>query len=239
MAILTTTRRRFLSLGSSLAAYAALPRSSFAAAKMKIGILGAGNLGGDVGQFLAEAGYPVMLSARDLGPVQALAAKIGHGAQAGTPEQAASFGEVIVMAIPWGALPQVGKDYAAQLKGKIVIDTCNPRAPRDGDLAKEGLDQGTGVTDPKFLPGTRLVRAFNALNFKLLASSAHHPGELIAVPLASDDKTAMNVVAGIVRDCGFEPVVVGGLSTAKSFDQGTPDYGTAMTAKQLRAYFHI
>ena len=110
-------------------------RPSFAATKMKIGILGAGNIGGAVGQLLADAGYPIMLSARDVGPVKAVAAKIGHGALAGDEKQAAAWGEVIVIAVPWGALPQVGKDLAAELKGKIVIDTCNPRDPRDGALA--------------------------------------------------------------------------------------------------------
>lgn len=208
--------------------------SRSAAGKMKIGIIGAGNIGGQLGQFLAEAGYPVMLSARDLGPVKLLAAKIGHGARAGTPEDAATFGEVVIVAVPWNALPQVGRDYGALLKGKVVVDTCNPRLPRDGDMAKEGLEKGTGVTDPQFLPGARLVRAFNALNYKVLADNAHHAGELIAIPIASDDPGAIAVAKQLVTDCGFEPVLVGGLVTAKSFDQGTPDYGTALTAAQLR-----
>jgi predicted dinucleotide-binding enzyme len=230
------TRRNFLLASAAMSLAAG---SAKAADKEKIGIIGAGNIGGVMGQMLAQAGYPVMLSARDLGPVKAQAAKIGLGAVPGTVEEAANFGPIIVMAVPWGALPEVGRDYAAQLKGKIVIDTCNPRAERDGDLAKEGLEKGTGVTDPKFLPGTRLVRAFNALAYTLLASSAHHPGALIAVPLASDDKPAMDIVARIVRDVGFDPVVVGGLATAKSFDQSTPDYVTALTASQLRKQLNI
>jgi predicted dinucleotide-binding enzyme len=233
---LALTRRELLLAG---AAFSLVGQPANAADKAKIGIVGAGNIGGALGKMLAEAGYPVMLSARDLGPVKALAEKIGHGAQAGTVEQAVNFGPIVAMAVPWGALPQVGRDYAAQLKGKIIIDTCNPRAERDGELAKEGLEKGTGVTDPKFLPGTRLVRAFNALNFRVFTASPHHPGGLIAVPLASDDKEAMAVVAQIVRDVGFDPVVVGGLSTAKSFDQGTPDYATALTAPQLRKQLNI
>ena len=214
-------------------------RPSFAATKMKIGVIGAGNIGGAVGQLLADAGYPVMLSARDVGPVKAVAAKIGHGALAGDEKQAAAWGEVIVMAVPWGVLPQVGKDLAAELKGKIVIDTCNPRDGRDGDLAKEGLEKGTGITDPKFLPGTRLVRGFNALSSGLLLPNRNHPGALIAVPLASDDKAAMDVVAGIVRDTGFEPVEVGNLSKAKSFDQGTPDYRTTLTAAEMKKQLNL
>src|SRR5579862_2554621 len=96
------------------------------AEKPKIGIIGAGNIGGALGTLLADAGYPVMLSARDLGPVNTLVATIGHGARAGTPAEAAAFGDVIVMAVPWGALPEVGKDLAAPMKGKVLLDTCNP-----------------------------------------------------------------------------------------------------------------
>ena len=228
------TRRLLIGTGLALAAMPA-----FAADKMKIGIIGAGNIGGAVGQMLAEAGYPVMLSARNVDPVKALAAKIGHGAQAGTEEEAAAFGPVVVIAVPWGALPAVGKQLGAQLKGKIVIDTCNPRPARDGDLAKEGLDKGTGVTDPQWLPGTRLVRGFNSLSSRLLLPNRHHTPELIAIPLASDDKAAMAVVAGIVRDTGYEPVVVGGLATAKSFDLGTPDFSTTLTAPQMRQLLKI
>ena len=231
---ITFTRRGMMAAATLTLAL----RPSFAATKMKIGILGAGNIGGAVGQLLAEAGYPIMLSARDVGPVKAVADKIGHGALAGDEKQAAAWGEVIVMAVPWGALPQVGKDLAAELKGKIVIDTCNPREGRDA-LAKDGLEKGTGITDPTYLPGTRLVRGFNALSAGLLLPNRNHPGALIAVPLASDDKAAMAVVAGIVRDTGFEPVEVGNLSKAKSFDQGTPDYKTTLTAAQMKKQLAI
>ena len=210
-----------------------------AAAKPNIGIIGAGNIGGALGTLLADAGYPVMLSARDLKPVNTLVAKIGHGARAGTPSAAAAFGEIIVMAVPWGALPEVGKDLAALMRGKVLLDTCNPRPLRDGVRAIKGLREGTGVTDPQFLPGTRLVRAFNALNYEILLSNAHRAGEPIAIPLASDDAQALLVAKQIVIDVGFEPVVVGGLSTAKSFDQGTPDYSTALTASQLRKQLNI
>jgi 8-hydroxy-5-deazaflavin:NADPH oxidoreductase len=229
------TRRDALiaSFVMSVATALAIP-SRASERKFKIGIIGAGNIGGELGEFLAIAGYPVMLSARDLDPVKALVARIGHGARVGTPQEAATFGEVVIVAVPWNALPQVGRDYGALLKGKVVVDTCNPRLPRDGDLAKEGLEKGTGVTDPQFLPGTRLVRAFNALNYKVLAESAHHAGEFIAIPIASDDPQAIAAAKQLVTDCGFEPVLVGGLVTAKSFDQGTPDYSTALTAAQLR-----
>jgi len=135
--------------------------------------------------------------------------------------------------VPFGALPQIGRDNAAALRGKVVLDTCNPYVSRDGDMAKEALEKGTGVVDPTYLPGTRLVRAFNQISAAQLASEAHRAGEKIGVPLAADDKAALAIAIQLVTDAGFEPVVVGGLATAKSFDPGAAAYHT-MTAKQLR-----
>ncbi|HEX3753804.1 MAG TPA: NAD(P)-binding domain-containing protein [Rhizomicrobium sp.] len=201
--------------------------------KMKIGIIGVGRIGSALAKLWAEAGYPVMISARNLDEVKTLAAQIGHGVQAGTPAQAAAFGQVVLISVPFGALPQIGKDYAAELKGKIVLDTCNPYLNRDGEMAREALEKGTGVVDPTYLPGTRLVRAFNQVNSVKLVSEAHRTGEKIGVPLAADDKAALAIARQLVIDAGFDPVVVGGLATAKNFDPGSPAYHT-MTARELR-----
>jgi 8-hydroxy-5-deazaflavin:NADPH oxidoreductase len=187
---------------------------------LKIGIIGSGRVGGELGRLWANAGYKVMLSAADIGPVRELAAQIGQNAQAGTPAQAAAYGDVVVISVPYSALPQIGRDYATELKGKVILDTCNPVLERDGDMAKEALDKGTGVIDPTYLPGTRLVRAFITINYKSSASEAHRPGEQLGVPLAADDKQALLIASQLVHDAGFEPVVVGDLSTAKSFDIG-------------------
>lgn len=222
-------------LGSAAALFA-LPAAG--QAKMKIGIIGSGRIGGTLARLWAEAGYPVMLSARDIEEVKPLAARIGHGARAGTAREAASFGDVVLISVPFGALPQIGRDYARELKGKVVLDTCNPYLSRDGEMAKEALEKGTGVVNPTYLPGTRLVRAFNQINAAALASEAHRAGEKIAVPLAADDKPALQIAQTLVIDAGFEPVVVGGLATAKSFDPGTPAYHT-MAAKELRAILKL
>jgi predicted dinucleotide-binding enzyme len=174
-----------------------------------------------------------MLSARDLGPVRELAAQIGPNAQVGTPAEAAAFGDVVVVTVPYSALPQVGKDYATQLKGKIVLDTCNPVAKRDGDMAKDGLEKGTGVMDPIYLPGTRLVRAFNTTGAGYLTPIAERTGPQFGVPLAADDQQALKLASQLVRDAGFEPVIVGGLASAQSFDLGHGVHG-GMTAAEIR-----
>jgi predicted dinucleotide-binding enzyme len=228
------TRRTLLGVAASL--LAASP--ALAAPNLKIGVIGAGRIGGTLARHWANAGYKVMISARSLDEVQKLAAEIGHGVTAGTTQQAAAFGDVVLISVPFGALPQVGRDNAAQLKGKIVLDTCNPYLGRDGEMAREALEKGTGVVVPTYLPGVRLVRAFNQVSAAALASEAHRSGEKIGVPLASDDKQALDIAQQLVRDAGFDPVVVGGLSTAKSFDQGAPAYHT-LTARELRKILGI
>jgi predicted dinucleotide-binding enzyme len=232
------TRRHILLAG--LFVLAGFPSSSFAQpAKPRIGFIGAGRIGSQLATFWAHAGYQIMISARDLGPLRDLAAQIGPNVQIGTPAEAAAFGEVVVVTVPYGALPQVGRDYANQLRGKIVLDTCNPNPKRDGDMTKDALEKGTGVMDPIYLPGTRLVRAFNTVGAGQLAPNSGRSGEWVGIPLAANDKDAMLTAAQMVRDAGFEPVLVGDLSTARSFDTGTSVYGKALPASEVRIALHV
>jgi predicted dinucleotide-binding enzyme len=232
-------RRKFLIVSASVLSVAMLsPALRAEAAKPKIGFIGAGRMGSGLAKLWAAAGYEVMLSSRDLDGVKQLAAQIGPNARAGTPAEAAAWGDVVVVTVPYSALPQIGRDYRAELKGKIVLDTCNPSPQRDGPMTKAALDKGTGVMDPIYLPGTRLVRAFNTVNFALLAAPTPASGERHGVPLAADDKKALKIAVQLVRDAGFEPVIVGGLSTAKSFDMGHGIHGT-MTASEVRTALGI
>src|SRR5207248_1615233 len=97
-------------------------------------------------------------------------------------------------------LPQIGKDYGKSLAGKIVLDADNAVAGRDGAIADEVERDGIGVTSQKYLPGTRLVRAFNTLNYKIFASEANRPAPRLAVPSACD---AAGAVGRTVVVCLF------------------------------------
>ena len=207
------------------------------APKMKIGVIGSGRIGGTLGELWAKAGYEVMFSSLDIEHDRQLAAKTGG--KAGTPAQAASFGDVLLVSVPYPALEQIGRDYAASIKGKVVLDTSNPIESRDGKMAVAAREKGTGVASAEFLPGARLVRAFNSVGYGKLQAEHHREGERIAIPLAADDKGALDVAAQLVKDAGFEPVVVGGLAKAKSFDVGTPVFGKALTATELRKALDI
>lgn len=201
---------------------------------MKIGIIGTGEIGGALARHWAAAGHQLLISSRHPEELQALAKELGPNVKAGTPREAAAFGDVVLVSVPYKATPQVGHDYAAELKGKVVLDTGNPYPGRDGDMAVRDRERGTGVASAEYLPGTRLVRAFNAINSGPLANDAFHKPERLGIPLASDDAEAMKIAEQLVRDAGFDPVAVGPLSRAREFDVGTPVYVRGMTAAELR-----
>jgi 8-hydroxy-5-deazaflavin:NADPH oxidoreductase len=203
-------------------------------APVKIGIIGAGHIGGTLAKLWVAAGHDVLISSRHPEQLRPLAQSLGPKARVGTPREAALFGDVVLVSVPYGALPQLGQDLKTELAGKIVLDTGNPYPQRDGDMAIEVRRVGTGVASPRYLPGVRLVRAFNAINAGDLASDAHRAGQPIAIPLAGDDPEALAIAQRLVSDAGFEPVVVGPLSRAREFDVGTPVYTRLMTAAQLR-----
>jgi predicted dinucleotide-binding enzyme len=202
---------------------------------LKIGIIGAGRIGGTLASLWAKAGHEVFVSSRHPEQLQELARSLGPRGRAGTPREAAAFGEVVLVSVPYKALPDLGRDLAKELAGKVVLDTCNPYPERDGEMANEVRKKGTGVASPGFLPGVRLVRAFNAISHKNLRSEAHRAGEPVGIPLAADDQQALAVAARLVLDAGFEPVVVGPLASARTFDVGAPVYTQLLTARELRS----
>lgn len=237
----TGGRREFLQIAIGTGALLAFgPRTLFAqGGPMKIGIVGAGRVGGTLAEFWAKAGHEVLVSSLDAEADRALAAKIGPRARAGSSREAAQFGEAVLVSVPYSALPKIGQDLRDVLRGKVVLDTCNPISGRDGEMAKDALAKGTGVASPALLPGTKLVRAFNCVGVGTLRSETHRAGEKVYIALAADDAGALAIAQRLVRDAGFEPVVVGGLARAKEFDYGTPVFGRGRTPAELRKMFNL
>jgi len=243
MTRLHPSRRDFLRRASSTAAGLVLAPHVLAGTAsaagprrgaMRIGIIGSGSMGGAVGMQWARAGHEILFSSRNPTDLVELVGEAGPRTRAGYPEEAAQFGEVVFIAVPYGALPQIGRDYSGMMRGKVVIDCTNPRADRDGPMADEAIAKGTGVASAEYLPGVRLVRAFNALSFQQVEREAHREGEKIGIPIAGDDAEAVRITSDLVVDAGFDPVVVGGLARAREFDRGTAVYVRGLTAAQLR-----
>lgn len=232
-----SSRRRFLRAAGSAAAGLALAFAARAAgaadAGLKIGIVGSGRIGGTLGALWLKAGHEIMFSSLDLEHDKALAARLGGKARAGTPREAAAFGEVVLIAVPYSALPQLGRDLAGLIKGKPVLDTCNPFPGRDGDIATWAREKGAGLASAELLPGARLVRAFNAIGYSRLPEIAKRQGERTGMPMAGDDPGAIKAASRLVRDIGFEPVVIGPLAMGRYLIPGTPLAGEH-TPEQIR-----
>jgi predicted dinucleotide-binding enzyme len=230
------SRRSFLALSG---AAALLPFSALGAlaqgAPLKIGTIGAGNIGGTLGSFWVKAGHEVFFSSLNPDELKQMVADLGPRAHAGATAQAIAFGDVILLAVPYRAIPQVGRDFAAALKGKIIIDTCNATPARDGEeLVALTKQKSIGVATASFFPGARMVRGFNSIGAKVLQENAGRTGDKLPIPIASDDREAAAIAARLVRDAGFEPVMSGPLAKSAEFSMGTSGYGVHANAAALK-----
>jgi 8-hydroxy-5-deazaflavin:NADPH oxidoreductase len=206
---------------------------------MRIGIIGAGMIGSTLAKLWVDAGHEVRLASRHPADLQALVQRLGKHASAGTPLEAANFGEVVMLTVPLHAVPDLAGELAPLLAGKIVLDTGNAYERRDGAAARQAAahPQGSAGWAAAMFPGSRWVKAFNTVYFKTLATEARRPGEQVGIPLAGDDRAAVDVAAKLVRDAGFDPVIVGTLARGRDFEPDTPPYNTGMTGPKLRALF--
>jgi predicted dinucleotide-binding enzyme len=206
---------------------------------MRIGIIGAGMIGATLAKLWVEAGHDVLLASRHPDQLQSLVQPLGPRASAGTPEDAAAFGDVVMLTVPLAAVPDLARTLAPLVKGKVVLDTGNAYEKRDGDAARAATQhpQGTAAWAAAMFPETHWVKAFNTVYFKVLESEAHREGDRVGIPLASDDPSALDVAEMLVRDAGFDPVVVGRLDRGKEFEPDTRTYNTGMSGRQLRRIF--
>jgi len=243
-------RREFFRIavsGTALLALTASPFTAFAqpagGAPLKIGMVGSGREGGALGSAFVKAGHQVMFSSRHPEQLKGLVDGLGPRAQAGTVEQAIAFGDVVAIVVPYTAMEEIGKEHAAALAKKaLVLDVSNPIARRDGDEIVKWVEQqgGAGLATAKLLPGAHVVRAFNAINYVKLSEDAHRSGELVGVPIAGDDQNAVAIASNLIRQIGFEPVVVGGLAMGKYLVPGTALGGehTPTEIRQIAASLH-
>lgn len=208
---------------------------------MQIGIIGAGKIGATVGLLWVRAGHQVRWSSRHPGELTDLVKKAGKGASTGTPEDAARFGEVVMISVPLLALPNLARELGSTLRGKVVLDTSNAYPQRDGESARIATAHAKGSAGwaADLFPGVRLVKAFNTVNFKTLEAKAHASGDRVGIPLASDDTQALEVAERLVREAGFDPVVVGDLVRGQEFEPGTPVYNTGMTGSDVRRALQV
>jgi len=223
-------RRAFLLVVMAAIAVPALAQSK----PLKIGIIGSGRIGTTFGGLWAKAGHEIMFADRDPEQAKRAAESAGTRARTGTAEEAVAFGDAVLIAVPYGALPAIAQQVGDKLKGKVVIDPNNPVPSRDGEMAVAAKEKGAAVSTAALLPGVKLVRAFNSWGYQTMAREANRPAPRMAIPVAADDPQALKVGVQLVRDAGFDPVPAGSLAASKAFDLGSSVSGRVLTAEEMR-----
>ena len=224
-------RRAFL---FAMTAAAIIPPAFAQAKPMKIGIIGSGRIGSTFGGLWAKAGHEVMFSDRDAEQAKRAAEGVGPRAHVGSVPEAVAFGDAILIAVPYGALPAIAQQVGEPLRGKVVIDPNNPVPSRDGELGAQAKEKGAAVSTAAILPGARLVRTFNSWGYMTMAREANRPAPRMAMPVAADDPAALKVGLQLVSDAGFDPIAAGSLAASKAFDLGSSVSGKVMTADEMR-----
>jgi 8-hydroxy-5-deazaflavin:NADPH oxidoreductase len=199
---------------------------------MKIGIIGSGNIGASAARLFADAGHEVAIS-NSRGPesLASLVEEIGANAHAATVEDAASFGEVVLVAIPFWRYESLP---SGPLSGKIVVDAMNYYPGRDGRIDFGNLTSSELLA--RRLPDARVVKAFNTMYYETLRTEGDRSGgDRLVLFIAGDDEEAKAVVSRLIEEIGFEPVDTGFLGDGGRKQQpGSPIYNNPMTAEQAR-----
>jgi predicted dinucleotide-binding enzyme len=200
---------------------------------MQIGIIGAGFIARAVAAVATRAGHDVMVSnARGPDTLFSLVGSIG--CKAGTPQQAAAFGDIVLVAIPLKAYQAVP---VAQLEGKAVLDANNYYPERDGHIGELDRDEiTTSELLARHLPKSTIVKAFNAITAADIESDGRPAGsrDRRALPIASDDVAAKKIVAELLDELGFDTVDAGALVEGRRFQKDTPAYCVPMGSRELQ-----
>jgi 8-hydroxy-5-deazaflavin:NADPH oxidoreductase len=193
-------------------------------------------IGSTLAKLWVDAGHEVRIASRHPEELRELVERLGPRASAGSATDAATFGQVVMLTVPLKAVPDLSHDLAPLLAGKVVLDTGNAYERRDGDIARKASahPQGSAGWAAAKFADAHWVKAFNSVYFKTLESEAHRGGDRVGIPLASDVPAALQTAADLVRDAGFDPVIVGALARGKEFEPDTPPYNTGMSGPELR-----
>jgi len=204
---------------------------------MRIGILGAGHIGGTLASKFVQVGYEVAIS-NSRGPetLADVVGELGGDVQAMTAEDAARFSDVVVVSVPLGRVRELPTDGVA---GKVVVDTNNYYAQRDGQF--EELDSGRTTSSELLqahLPDARVVKAFNAMQWTHLRDLGRSAGdpERLGIPISGNDEEAKRTVAELIDQIGFDAVDAGTLAEGgRKHEPGGPGYAADLPSAELRA----
>lgn len=203
----------------------------------KIGIIGSGMIGGTFGTLFSKAGHSVMFSSRHPGELKTLAKEAE--ASAGTVEEACGWADLVLLAVPFKFVEDLGERHNQQLKDKILIDASNPYPDRDGDIARRVTNNpdlsASEITQTSFSDAS-VVKAFNATYFKVFQADAFKEDDnRLAVPVAGDDASTKETIKSLIEDIGMASVDFGDLKNGRLFQPGTPPYNVNISLKEANS----
>ncbi|MEM9190309.1 MAG: NAD(P)-binding domain-containing protein [Myxococcota bacterium] len=202
---------------------------------MNIGIIGGGAIGKTYGRLWHQAGHDIFISSRHPERLAGFVEELGGSAQAGAPEEAAAFGEVVLLAVNYVGIDQAIAAIRPHVADKVVIDATNPlRLADNGSLERTiPLDAVAGVVAQEKLPEARIAKSLTSLWTGHVERRANRDEPQVAMPLAADDPTDRQLVASLVKDAGLVPVDVGTLASSAVLDPQSPLWNVVLTASEL------
>ena len=227
-------RRTFIAGVGILTLGTALPAFSAATAPLKIGMIGGGTVSTNLAKAWIKTGHQVMLSSRNPDSLKDKVAALGPNARAGTVAEAVAFGDVVLLAVPYTAVPEIAKEHGKALATKIlVMDASNPIPDRDGEFAAMVRKIGVGEYAAGLMPGAKIVRTFNGFGAARFSEGGKKDGVQMGMPVSGSDPQALAVTTQLVRETGYEPVLVGNVALGKHLMPREP-LGPEMTPDEIR-----
>ncbi len=205
---------------------------------MKIGVIGSGNIGGNLGKHWAKAGHEVLFTSRHPEQLKDLARDAGNNAKAVSLDEAwEANADVYLLATPFKAIDELSEVYAGEYGNKILIDATNPYPERDGEMAQEVRDSNRNASEYTAMKfnTARTTKAFNTIYADHLKERAFRDTDKLAIPFAAQDEESKQVTQQLIEDIGFDAVYVGALTETGSMDPDQKVYGKSVTKKELEA----
>ncbi|MEW4924668.1 NAD(P)-binding domain-containing protein [Algibacter sp. 2305UL17-15] len=204
---------------------------------MKIGIIGSGNIGGNLGKHWAKAGHKVLFSSRHPAELNSLVKEAGSNAEArSVTDTFEANADVYLLAMPFKAIDKIAELYAGEYGNKVIIDATNPYPERDGAIAQEVRDanyNASEYTAMKF--GTaKTVKAFNTIRAEHLRDRAFRTTDKLAIPYAAQDQESGDVAKQLIEDIGFDALYIGNLTDTHIMDPEQSIYGKSLSRKELK-----
>lgn len=205
---------------------------------MKIGIIGSGNIGGNLGKHWAKAGHEVLFSSRHPEQLQDLARDAGNNAKAVSLDEAwEANADVYLLATPFKAIDKLSELYAGEYSDKILIDATNPYPERDGEMAQEVRDSNRNASEYTAMKfnTAKTTKAFNTIYADHLKNRAFRDTDKLAIPFAAQDEESKKVTQQLIEDIGFDSVYVGDLTKTHTMDPDQKVYGKSVSKKELES----